>query len=64
MTQLRTIVLNQKFKKKEGINSLQSSLKSHPLWVTLLAASQLKFLNDKKNVILNLGVQEEKVRGF
>ena len=48
MTQLRTIVLNQKFKKKEGINSLQSSLKSHPLWVTLLAASQLKFLNDKK----------------
>ena len=48
MTQLRTIVLNQKFKKKEGINSLQSSLKSHPLWVTLLAASQFKFLNDKK----------------
>ena len=30
-----TVPGNFKYKETDGINSVQSSLKSHPLWVTL-----------------------------
>ena len=30
-----TVLGNHKYKETDSINSLQSSLKAHPLWVTL-----------------------------
>ena len=34
-----TVAGNHEYKETNGINSVQSSLKSHPLWVTLYAGT-------------------------